>query len=164
MHLFSQIKYMVTKTAGRISMVPRLWFQLKMLYSITQVLHVWFSCKWKQSPASCVLLMHNYNSIWQLLLSCTYMYLIPLQPMMLPCVVNTQTDYLGFNKWNVQTNTQKIRHKYIQIRQISATRSKYTVNILQSCLVFFLALCTIFFWSFHLISLTRFPSYSHSNT
>lgn len=65
------------------------------------------------------------------------MYLIPLQPMMLQCVINTQTDYLGFNKWNVQTNTQNIQHKYIQIRQISATRSKYTVNILQSCLVCF---------------------------
>lgn len=34
MHLFFQIKYMVTKRVGRISMVPWLLFQLKMLQNI----------------------------------------------------------------------------------------------------------------------------------
>lgn len=52
---------------------------------------------------------------------------------MWPTVVNTQTHYLGFNKWNIQTNTQNTRHKYIQIGQISAIGFKYTVNVLQGC-------------------------------
>ena len=59
---FLQIKYTVKQTVGRISMVPWLWFQLKMLQNIEC-----YVCdsprRLKQNPASCVLLMHNYSCI-----------------------------------------------------------------------------------------------------
>lgn len=59
-----------------------------------------------------------------------------------------------------QQTEQNVWHKYTQIRHISAARFKHKWPIWM--LVRFLSR-TIFSWSFHLISLTRFPSYSHSN-
>lgn len=62
MHLFFQIKYMVTKTAGRISMVPWLWFQLKNATKyIERVLHLWFTSLIK-AKSSILCIAHAYVS------------------------------------------------------------------------------------------------------
>lgn len=125
-YFFSQIKYMVTKTVGRISMVPWLWFQ--MLQNLERV----FIC---DSPRQLKQIQHLvYCSCITTVVynSCCYpVYVLnslKTYAVTRPNVVNIQNYQLGRMKCtnSSQTNKQNVKHNNIQIRHISATRLKYT--------------------------------------
>lgn len=123
-HLFFQIKYTVTRQSAGF-----LWY-LGYDFKCYKILCECYICdspyKLKQSPALCVLLMHNYSSMTAA--SIMYMYLIPSKPMMLHGQVLLTYKYINLDSQMECTNTNQTnkhttyKHKYIQIRHISATR------------------------------------------